>query len=464
MAVAAHARVERASRLRRNLGLADVVSITLALVVSYAIFGPRGHPIRDAVVVVASLPVWLLLMKVYGLYDADDKRISHSTVDDVPWVFHAVVFGALGLWTVFRAGPLDKVNLWEFISFLVLGMVGVLIARSFVRELTQSREGAQRVLMVADQSLRKLLTRKMRGHPEYRLEPVGYLGAQGAGNGDDLVRLGDLTDFEDVCTRASIERLVVGPDLDQRDLMDLVRRASVLNVPVNLVPNLVEVLGPSVKLDDLEGVTVLGINPPKLTRSSRAIKRGMDLSIASGIGLLLLPLLGAIALIVRMTSKGPALFSQERVGRDGRPFRVYKFRTMVPDAEAMLDSLRSQSADPHWVLLERDPRVTRVGEFLRRTSLDELPQLWNVIRGDMSLVGPRPLTVDDHAQVSGWGLRRLDLTPGITGVWQVLGRTRIPFEEMVKLDYLYVTNWSLWGDVRLLIRTLPSVLRRRGAN
>jgi exopolysaccharide biosynthesis polyprenyl glycosylphosphotransferase len=464
VAVAAHARVERASRLRRNLGMADVVAISLALLVSYLVFGPRLHPYRDLVVVAVFLPIWLLLLKVYGLYDADDKRISHSTVDDVPWVFHAVVFAALGLWTVFRAAPLDRVNLGEFIAFLVLGLTGVLVARSCVREVTKSREGPQRVLMVADQSLRRLLTRKMHGHPEYSLEPVGYLGAPGTDSGDELTCLGDLEDFEDVCTRSSIERLVVGPDLDQRDLMDLVRRASVLNVPVNLVPNLVEVLGPSVKIDDLEGVTVLGINPPKLTRSSRAIKRGMDLVIALFTGALILPLLAGIAVIVRMTSKGPALFSQERVGRNGRRFRVFKFRTMVPDAEAMLDSLRAQSADPHWVLLERDPRVTRVGEFLRKTSLDELPQLWNVIRGDMSLVGPRPLTVDDHAQVSGWGMRRLDLTPGITGVWQVLGRTRIPFEEMVKLDYLYVTNWSLWGDVRLLIRTLPSVLRRRGAN
>jgi lipopolysaccharide/colanic/teichoic acid biosynthesis glycosyltransferase len=122
------------------------------------------------------------------------------------------------------------------------------------------------------------------------------------------------------------------------------------------------------------------------------------------------------------------------------------------------------SADPHWLLIEDDPRITPIGRFLRRTSLDELPQLWNVIKGDMSLVGPRPLTPIDHQQVLPWGRRRLHLTPGITGAWQVLGRTTIPFEEMVKLDYIYVTNWSLWGDVRLLIRTLPSVLRRRGAN
>jgi lipopolysaccharide/colanic/teichoic acid biosynthesis glycosyltransferase len=178
----------------------------------------------------------------------------------------------------------------------------------------------------------------------------------------------------------------------------------------------------------------------------------------------LLPAMLVIALAVRLTSPGPALFSQERVGRRGRRFRVHKFRTMVRDAEEKLESLRQHSNDPNWLLIDHDPRVTRVGWFLRKTSLDELPQLWNVLRGEMSLVGPRPLTAADHAQVSEWGRRRLDLTPGITGVWQVSGRTRIPFEEMVKLDYLYVTNWSLWGDIRLLIRTLPTVLSRRGVN
>jgi lipopolysaccharide/colanic/teichoic acid biosynthesis glycosyltransferase len=143
---------------------------------------------------------------------------------------------------------------------------------------------------------------------------------------------------------------------------------------------------------------------------------------------------------------------------------MLKLRTMVADAEAHRAELLAQSTDPGWLHVERDPRITRVGRLLRSTSLDELPQLWNVLRGDMSLVGPRPLIGEEDRMVGDWARGRLDLTPGITGLWQVLGRTSIPFEEMVKLDYLYVTNWSLWGDVRLILRTLPAVLTRDGAS
>ena len=137
---------------------------------------------------------------------------------------------------------------------------------------------------------------------------------------------------------------------------------------------------------------------------------------------------------------------------------------MAADAEERREALLAHSKDPDWLLLDHDPRVTRVGRVLRLSSLDELPQLWNVLKGEMSLVGPRPIIASEDRQLEGWRRSRIDLTPGVTGLWQVLGRTSIPFEEMVKLDYLYVTNWSLWTDIRLIMRTLPAVLLRRGAN
>ncbi len=231
-----------------------------------------------------------------------------------------------------------------------------------------------------------------------------------------------------------------------------------------MLPRLADVLGPAVEIDDVEGVTVLGINPPWLPRSSRAIKRAMDLCVALSLLIIAAPLLIFLALLIKLDSPGPAFFVQERVGRGNRHFRLFKLRTMALDAEQRRAELLARSAEAGWLKIDHDPRVTRVGHWLRRLSLDELPQLWNVVRGEMSLVGPRPLIPAEDEHVQAWARRRLDLTPGITGYWQVLGRTRIPFEEMVKLDYLYVMNWSLWEDVRLMLRTLPVVIGGHGAN
>jgi exopolysaccharide biosynthesis polyprenyl glycosylphosphotransferase len=451
--------------LRRMLLTADVLAVSAALALSVWLFDPEGR-LGDTAWGLLLLPAWVLVFKVYGLYDRDEKRVSHSTVDDVPWVFHALLVGSLGMWLFFRATPLDTLVLAEGLAFFLLAFVGILLARSIARELSRQASPPERVLLVGDGPVARLLMRKMRAHPEYALAPVGYLddGSISDGVASELPCLGRLQDLEPICGQMGIERVVVAPTLGQEPLVDLVRRARGLQLRLTLVPDVMDVLGPSVEIDDVEGITVLGINPPALVRSSRLLKRAMDVAIASAALTLALVPMAAIALAVRLTSPGPALFAQERVGRNGRRFRLYKYRTMVVDAEARAEELRVLSVDPDWMLLEDDPRVTTVGRLLRRTSLDELPQLWNVIRGEMSLVGPRPLMPADHAQVSEWGLRRLDLTPGITGLWQVLGRTTIPFAEMVKLDYLYVTNWSLWNDVRLLIRTLPAVLRRRGAN
>jgi lipopolysaccharide/colanic/teichoic acid biosynthesis glycosyltransferase len=237
-----------------------------------------------------------------------------------------------------------------------------------------------------------------------------------------------------------------------------------LSVKLSLLPEGASVMGPSVEVDDIGGLTMFGINPPVLSRSSRLAKRSLDVLGATVALVLAAPLLLLLALLVRVDSRGPAFFRQERIGRGAERFKLLKLRTMEDDAESRRPELLADSKDPGWLHLDHDPRITRLGRLLRPTSLDELPQLWNVVRGDMSLVGPRPLVPEEDSKVQPWARGRLDLTPGITGLWQVLGRTSIPFEEMVKLDYLYVTNWSLWGDLRLMLRTLPAVLRRSGAN
>jgi exopolysaccharide biosynthesis polyprenyl glycosylphosphotransferase len=407
-----------------------------------------------------------VLFKAYGLYDRDMKRISHSTVDDLPWLFHALLVGSLLFWLYFRALPARDVNARELLAIAALSLVAVLVLRALTRRAANRLLGSKRVLLVGDGPQLDLIARKMRAHREYGLDPVGVLSSSG-GNTTGLPVLGRFRadDVARVTTDSGIDQVVVShTGIGDAELLELVRRCRELSIRVSLLPQLFDALGPSVEIDDVEGVTVLGISPPVLPRSSRLLKRTMD--IAGGAGLLVLaaPLFAVIAVAVKLDSGGPVLFRQQRVGRAGRRFQLVKFRTMVIGAEHRQAELKALSRDAHWLLLDDDPRITRVGRLLRMFSLDELPELWNVLKGEMSLVGPRPLIEAEHRQLDAWDRTRVDLTPGLTGLWQVLGRTNIAFEEMIKLDYLYVTNWSLWTDVRLILRTLPAVLSRRGAN
>ncbi|MEJ7824175.1 MAG: sugar transferase [Solirubrobacteraceae bacterium] len=453
--------------LRRLLALGDLVAIAIALTTALALVNAeRGAQSWLALITV---PLWIPLFKLYGLYDRDGKRVSHSTLDDVPYVFHALVLGTLGVWLFYKlAVPGEQLILSQCLACFSTGFAGVLLMRGTVRGLSVRLTTPERILIVGDEEMSRLLMRKIRAHPDYGLDPIGYvaIAARNSGEGEEPLDAYELVaEVERICSKRDIERvLAVAPAVNHAELSELIRRMRALMIRVSVVPDIVDALGPSVEIDDIEGITVLGINPPALTRSSRVVKRAMDIAITLPVALLALPVLAVIAIAVKLGSPGPVLYSQLRVGRNGSHFRLFKFRTMVPNADALAEELKTMSAHPAWLLLERDPRITRVGGFLRRMSLDELPQLWNVLKGDMSLVGPRPMSLSVHDHISGWGLKRLDLTPGLTGLWQVLGRTSIPFEEMVKLDYLYTTNWSLWYDVRLLIRTLPAVVRQRGAN
>jgi len=251
------------------------------------------------------------------------------------------------------------------------------------------------------------------------------------------------------------------------DTLRLIRELKDLNVQIEIVPRLFEVIGPNVGVHTLEGMAMIGLPPLNLSRSSQLLKRVVDLVLAS-IGLIALaPFLLVIAIAVRRSSPGPVFFKQVRMGKRDRPFEMLKFRTMVVDAEErkanLLDLNKHAADDPRMFKMADDPRVTRVGRVLRRYSLDELPQLINVLRGEMSMVGPRPLVLDEDQFVRAWARERLSLKPGVTGPWQVLGASEIPFEDMVKLDYLYVTGWSLLNDVKLVFRTIPAIFRARSA-
>jgi exopolysaccharide biosynthesis polyprenyl glycosylphosphotransferase len=452
--------------LRRALAVADALGITSALFLAFLTTSVRDE-VADAFLVLPTLPLWVVLFRAYGLYEEDVRKVNHAILDAIPRLFHALIVGGLLLWLVYRVIPIEPLSASEVLAFGLLGVLLVSIFRLVARRLTEKVLGPERVLFLGDAPVIDALVRKIRTHPEYSLSPVGIVTDSGTPRANEsLPVLADLEnlDLPALIEREQIERVIVSPSEGEELMLDLLHQCRRLALNVSLLPGHVEAMGPSVIIDDVEGVTLLELNPPFLPRSSRALKRSMDLFGASVLLLLAAPLMAAIAVAIKLDDGGPILFRQQRVGRGGGRFRLLKFRTMAPDAEARVGELQGRSQDPHWLKVEHDPRVTGVGRFLRLTSLDELPQLFNVLAGEMSLVGPRPLIDSEDHQITGWERSRLDLAPGITGPWQVMGRTNIPFAEMTKLDYLYVTNWSLWMDIKLMLRTLPILLSRRGAN
>jgi exopolysaccharide biosynthesis polyprenyl glycosylphosphotransferase len=267
-----------------------------------------------------------------------------------------------------------------------------------------------------------------------------------------------------------VERVIVAfARGSHNESLDLIRSLKDLDVQVDIVPRLFDVVGPSVSVHTVEGVPLMGLAPPRLSPSSQLLKRSIDVFIATASLIILAPFFVIIGLLIKAGSRGPVFFRQVRRGSEGHTFRIYKFRTMVDDADARksefahLNKHARSGGDPRMFKIPHDPRITRIGHVLRRSSLDELPQLINVWRGEMSLVGPRPLILEEDQHIREWGRSRLDLKPGITGLWQVLGRSEIPFEEMIKLDYLYVTSWSISNDIKLILQTIPALLRTRGA-
>jgi exopolysaccharide biosynthesis polyprenyl glycosylphosphotransferase len=463
--VVARRHAPRDSAVRRFLAGGDVAGIFTGFVAATLV---TSHHPGELYWGLVSLPLWIVLFKAYGLYDRDMKRIGRATLDDLPWIFHAVMLGTLLLLAYYRITPKGTIALGDLATFAVVATLAVLAFRTMARRLAVSRLGPERVLLVGEEDEIATLARKMQAHPEYGVELVGSISRSAKPHvSPGLPVLGSMDDLDlaDVVARHGVERLIVShEDFEEGALFELLCRSRELGVKMSVLPQLFEALGPSVELDDVEGVTVLGVNPPVLARSSRLLKRTVDVIGALVLLLVTAPLQAAIAVAIKLDSPGPIFFRQVRIGRGGERFKLVKFRTMTADAEQRREALLAKSRDRGWLLLDDDPRITRVGRLLRLSSLDELPQLWNVLRGQMSLVGPRPIIEDEDRQLEGWRRSRIDLTPGVTGLWQVLGRTNIPFEEMIKLDYLYVTNWSLWTDVRLMLRTLPVVLTRKGAN
>jgi exopolysaccharide biosynthesis polyprenyl glycosylphosphotransferase len=324
---------------------------------------------------------------------------------------------------------------------------------------------------VGSDDVARLLESKIRQHPEYRLNVVGFVDRDGGASSNgagQLDLIGSTDDLPELVRAHGAHRVVIAFSGDSHEqTLEVIRGLHDSNVQIDIVPRMFEVLGTNAQLHTIEGMPLVGLPVPRLSDSSKLLKRSLDLAGAIAGLILLAPLFAVAAACIKLDSRGPVFFRQVRMGAGERAFRVFKFRTMVNDAETRKDEVAHLNMhvndDPRMFKVPNDPRVTGVGAFLRRSRIDELPQLINVIRGEMSLVGPRPLILDEDQYVERWARRRLKLKPGMTGLWQVLGASDIPFDEMTKLDYLYVTNWSLREDLRLILLTLPALARARAA-
>jgi exopolysaccharide biosynthesis polyprenyl glycosylphosphotransferase len=462
--------------VRRMLLLADVTGLMLALVAAEWIVNSHSSTgtldaHAELAVFVVTIPVWVVIAKLYGLYDHDEERTDHSTADDFDGVFHMVTVCSwlflMGCYVSRAAHP----SLPKLALFWALAVVLVTTGRASARAISRrSVLYLQNTVIVGAGDVGQLIAKKLLHHPEYGINLVGFVDALPKERRDDLEHLallGPPDRLASVVQLFDVERVIVAFSNDShQQTLDLIRELKGLDadIQIDIVPRLFELVAAGVGVHAVEGLPLMSLPPARLSRSSKLLKRSMDFALSVVALVVLAPLLALVAFLIKLDSPGPVFFRQVRMGRGGQTFRIVKFRSMYADAESRKSEVAHLNkhltdGDPRMFKIRADPRVTRVGWWLRRFSVDELPQLWNVVAGEMSLVGPRPLILSEHQHVRDWAERRLDLKPGITGLWQVLGRDDIPFAEMVRLDYLYVIGWSLWQDVRLVLGTAPVLLR-----
>jgi len=435
---------------RRTLAVADAVVAALVVVLVLPLL------VTDPVYWLAALavPAIVLISKICGLYERDELVLNKTTLDEAPKLLQMGAIFTLLLWLV--SDGLTAVELDASDTMVIWGATFSLVValRAFSRWAVRCSVPPERCLVVGPAKSIALVRGKLL-EATVKAEIVATVPVE--------LHAADLMPFEELVARYNVHRVIIAPVSAQGgETLGLIRRAKHAGVRVSVLPHLLEVVGSAVEFDQVGGLTMLGVRRFGLSRSSYFLKRAFDLAGATVALVCFAPLMAVIAAAIRLDSGGSVFFRQTRVGKDGRHFRMLKFRSMVSDAEERKEALRPLNETAGLFKIEADPHVTPVGRVLRRASLDELPQLINVWRGEMSLVGPRPLVLDEDAKVHGLDRHRLHLTPGMTGHWQVLGSSRIPMNEMVGIDYLYVANWSLWTDVKILLRTVPYVLATRG--
>jgi exopolysaccharide biosynthesis polyprenyl glycosylphosphotransferase len=452
----------REGTFRFALAVADTSALMATLVITAAISGGRVGLLWGSV---GAIPIFWLAAKLLGLYDRDEVLLRKTTLDEVPTVFQLATLSAILCWlahSILYAGLFkarDALALWLFLTLLLA------LARTVARALALQLSGVERCLFIGDARSAAAFSNKLAQRGGVRATVVARAEvSETAPWSSSTLSVRRLNEIRDLAREMDLHRVIIAPaNDDHAEMFDLIHTFEAIGVRVTMVPRVLEVAGSAVEFDDLHGLTVMGVRRFKIGGSAAVLKRAFDIVGALIMMLVLSPLLLLIAVAIFCDSPGAIFFIQTRVGRHGSRFAMLKFRTMVPDAEELKAKLieRNEAQDGFFKIAD-DPRVTRFGRILRRTSLDELPQLFNVLRGEMSIVGPRPLIPHEDERVRGWHRRRLELTPGMTGHWQLLGSTRVPLHDMAAMDYLYAAHWSLWTDIKILLRTVPHVLARRG--
>jgi exopolysaccharide biosynthesis polyprenyl glycosylphosphotransferase len=461
--------------VRRMLLLADILGIALSFAVAQAALS-LPFDATDSAVFLATLPLWVILAKLYNLYDHDEERTHHTTIDEAAGIFHLVT---VGLCTLFGAEWLIRGQTPAFSAILLLWTIGIatlLVARTSARSVCRhSIRYLQNTVIVGAGDVGQLVARKILQHPEYGINVVGFVDSDPRERRpglEHLALLGDPLDLPRLVELFDVERVIVAfSNESHEDTVELIRSLNERDVQVDIVPRLFELVGPTVDVHAVEGLPLVGLPPARPSRSSRLIKRAIDVAGAS-IGLVLTAPLFAYALWrIPRESPGAAFFRQERVGHRQNSFVCLKFRTMRSDVDQeehktyIQNTMRDDVAPNANGLykLERTSAITPFGRFLRKTSLDEVPQLINVLRGEMSLVGPRPCLAYETEHFDPHHFDRFLVHPGLTGLWQVTARASSTFGEALDMDVAYARGWSLGLDLRLMCRTPMQMLKGKSA-
>ncbi len=484
----------RDSRTRKFLVICDVVAALAAVFGMYVYLRYRraGQPHEEVAILFAALVivVVVLVLVLDGQYVGRGRL---SRIADVGALFRATIAAAAfafilnfmtkGFFTGFTTISRVGIGIF-FVIFLAIAILGRLILAAIERRGFSSGRGVKTVIVlgsgdVADEfrmflDRRPWLGTRIGGQLDYVHDRSTLAEAAASGDGDGGTMLGIMSNdleglhvLDQALDKSGASEIVVALDEGQHaDLAHIATLLTLAHVPFRVVPSLFEQSYRATELLGYGELPVIDVDVDPINRVSRSSKRVLDLTISIGVAVFLSPLLLLLSTAVALESGLPVIYKQERIGKHGRHFMMFKFRTMVKDADKQLEALLEQNeagADGLMFKMRRDPRVTRVGSFLRKTSLDELPQFFNVLKGDMSVVGPRPPLPREVELYEQQHLVRLRALPGITGLWQVSGRSDLTFEDMVRLDRYYVDNWSLGMDLGILLRTFVVVLGRKGA-